>query len=43
MPGDEDLRRVIDEMDTFAAAAAAASAANDADDNTNDPTNITPI
>jgi hypothetical protein len=39
-PGDEDLRRVIDEMDAFAATAAAAA---DANDDENKPTNITPI
>ena len=44
-PGDEDLRRVMDEMDAFAAAAAAAAAAADdnADDDENEPTNIIPI
>jgi hypothetical protein len=31
-PGDEDLRRVIDKMDPFAAAAAAAAAAATAND-----------
>ncbi len=42
-PGDEDLRRVIDEMDAFAAAAAAAAADDNADNDENEPTNIIPI
>ena len=48
-PGDENLRQVIDEMDTFAAAAAAAAAATTADAaadaaaDENEPINITPI